>query len=80
MHTDKEPNAVTAERLGEQGGLLLRTYRAAFAGGSDSDATKSCRSNLIALLHTTHQVYEASISMDVTNALGSTDFYAESNK
>jgi hypothetical protein len=60
--------------------LLLRTYRAAFARDSDSDATKSRRSNLIALLHTIHQVYGASISMDVTNALGSTDFSAESNK
>jgi hypothetical protein len=69
MHTDKELNAATTERLGEQGGLLLRTYIAAFARDSDSDATKSWRSNLT-----------ASISMDVTNALGFTDLYAESNK
>ena len=60
--------------------MLLRTYRAAFARDSDSDATKSWRSNLIALLHTIHQVYGASIPMDVTNALGFTDLYAESNK
>ena len=72
MHTDKQSNAATIERLGEQSGLLLKTYRAALARDPDSQATKSSRSNLIALLHTIHQVYGAPVSLDVTNALGST--------
>ena len=80
MHTDKQFNAATIERLGEQSGLLLKTYRAAFARDPDSQATKSSRSNLIALLHTIHQVYGVSISVDVANTLGSIDLPAESDK
>lgn len=80
MHTDKQANAATIERLGEQGGWLLNRYKAEFAKDPDSQATKSSRSNLIALLHTIHQVYGASISLDVTKALGSTDLPAESGK
>jgi len=79
MHADKEFNAATIERLGEQSGLLLKTYRTAFARDPDSEATKSSRSNLIALLHTIRQVYGVSISEDVTNALGFLDILAESN-
>jgi len=80
MYTDKQVNAATIERLGEQSGWLLKRYRSEFAKDPDSQATQSSRSNLIALLHTIHQVYGASISEDVTNALGSTDLPAESNK
>jgi hypothetical protein len=80
MHMGKHSSAATILRLGEQSGLLLKTYRAEFARDPDSDATKSSRSNLIALLHTIHQVYGPSISMDVTNTLGSIDLPAESNK
>ena len=80
MHTDKQFDAATIERLGEQSELLLKTYRAAFAMDPDSQATRSSRSNLIALLHTIHQVYGGSISLGVTNALGSTDLPAELDK
>jgi hypothetical protein len=80
MHTDKQFNAATIERLEEQSGLLVKTYKAEFARDPDSEATKSSRSNLIALLHTIHQVYGASISLDVTNALGSADLPADSDK
>jgi hypothetical protein len=76
----KHSNAATVQRLGEQSGFLLKTYRAEFARDPDSEATKSSRSNLIALLHTIHQVYGASISMDVSNTLGSIDLPAESDK
>jgi hypothetical protein len=80
MHTDKQFNAATIERLGDQSGLLLKAYRAAFARDPNSQATKSSRSNLIALLHTIHQVYGASISLDVSKALGSTDVLAVVDK
>ena len=80
MHTDKEFKTATIERLGEQSGLLLKTYKAAFARDPDSQSTKSSRSNLIALLHTIRQVYGASISLDVANALGSTDLLAVVDK
>jgi hypothetical protein len=68
--TDKESNATTLERLGEQSGLLLRTYQAEFAKNPTSRATESSRSNLIALLHTINQIYGAAISLIVTDALG----------
>ena len=80
MHTDEQLNAATIERLGEQSGWLLKRYKAEFAKDPDSPATKSSRSNLIALLHTIRQVYGASISGDVTNALGSTDLPSDSGK
>ena len=80
MHTDKQFNAATIERLGEQSGWLLKRYKAEVAKDPDSQATKSSRSNLIALLHTIHQVYGASISRDVSNGLGSTDLHSESDK
>lgn len=80
MHTDKQLNAATIERLGEQSGWLLKRYKAEFAKDPGSQATKSSRSNLIALLHTIHQVYGASVSGDVTNALGSTDLPSDSGK
>jgi hypothetical protein len=80
MHTDKQLKAATIERLGEQSGWLLKRYRSELAKDPDSQATKSSRSNLIALLHTIHVVYGASISGDVTNALRSTDLPADSDK
>jgi hypothetical protein len=40
-----------------QGVLLLRTYDLELARDPDSHATASVRSNLIALLHTTTQIY-----------------------
>jgi len=76
----KHTNAATIHRLGEQSGLLLKTYQGEVARNPDSEATKSSRSNLIALVHTIHQVYGASISLDVTNTLGSIDLPAESDK
>jgi len=80
MPLGKHSNAATLQRLGEQSGFLLRTYQTEFARNPDSEATKSSRSNLIALLHTIHQVYGASISLDVTNTLGSINLPAESDE
>ena len=80
MRTVNQSIAATIDRLEEQSGLLLKTYRAEFARDPESHATKSSRSNLIALLHTIRQVYGVSISEDVANALGSTDLPAESDK
>ena len=80
MHRDRKFNKGTIERLGEQSGLLLKAYKAEFARDPDSQATKSSRSNLIALHHTIHQVYGASISSGVSYALGFLDLPAESDK
>lgn len=71
MHTDKKRDVATLDRLDEQSELLLRIYQAEFAKNPTSHATESSRSNLIALLHTIHQVYGATTSLAVTNALGS---------
>jgi len=80
MHTGKQFDVATFHRLAEQSGLLLKTYKAELARDPDSETTKSSRSNLIALLHTIHQVYGVSISLDVTNTLGSIDLPAESDR
>jgi len=70
MDADKDSNITTLEHLGEQSGLLLRTYQAEFAKNPTSHATESSRSNLIALLHTINQIYGAAIYLSVTDGLG----------
>lgn len=70
MHTEAQLNSDTIERLEEQSGLLLRTYQAELAKDPTSHATKSARSNLIALRHTIRQTYGESAALDVTAALG----------
>jgi hypothetical protein len=80
VYMEKDSNPATINRLGEQSGLLLKTYQAELTKNPHSEATKSSRSNLIALLHTIHQVYGASISLDITNTLGSIDLPPESDR
>ena len=55
----------TIERLRKQEELLERIYRANYEADPHSQATKTSRSNLIALQHTTRQLYGDGVSQDV---------------
>jgi hypothetical protein len=57
----------TIERLGQQGGFLLATYRAELAKDPASRATESSRSNVIALWHTIKQIYGKTVARDMAN-------------
>jgi hypothetical protein len=70
MQTEAPLSSATSERLKKEHGLLLRTYRAAFAKDPTSSATESARSNLIALRHTIRQIYGERAAVDVTDVLG----------
>jgi hypothetical protein len=50
-------DADTSERLDEQSELLLRIYQAELAKDPSSRATKSSRSNMMALGHSVDQIY-----------------------
>ena len=74
MHTEAHLTAETSERLEEQGGLLLRIYQSEFAKDPTSAATKSSRSNMIALRHSINQIYGQAAGLEVAkagNSLGS---------
>lgn len=51
------PDSRTVKRLGRQIDLLLISYHAELAKDPDSYATKSSRSNVIALWHTIRLIY-----------------------
>jgi len=70
MHIEAPFDSATSERLKKENGLMLRIYSAAFAKDPTSLATKSARSNVIALRHTVRQVYGERTAGDVTDALG----------
>ena len=55
----------TIERLGKQGGFLLTTYHGERAKDPASRATESSRSNVIALWHTTKQIYGKAVARDL---------------
>ena len=57
--------AETIERWTKQSELLLRTYRLELAKDPCSRATKSSRSNMIALRHSIDQIYGEAASLDV---------------
>jgi hypothetical protein len=65
MHFSDELDSETLERLGKQGGFLLRTYQAELAKAPTSHATESSRSNLMAVQHTIQQMYGEGIARDV---------------
>jgi hypothetical protein len=69
MQSEAQLNPETVERLEEQSRLLLRTYELEMAKDPASRATKSARSNLIALRHTINQIYGESAALDVTEGL-----------
>jgi hypothetical protein len=64
----EDVNAETIQRLANQRGMLLRTHRTELAKDPTSDATKSSRSNLIAVQHTIEEVYGATTARDSANA------------
>ena len=70
MYSEAHLDAETSERLEEQIRLLLRIYRAEFTKDPASPATKSSRSNMIALRHSINQIYGAAAGLDVANGIG----------
>lgn len=55
----------TIEHIRKQEKLLERIYRANYAADPHSQATKTSRSNLIAIQHTDKQMYGDAVSQDV---------------
>jgi len=62
----EEVDSRTIERHKEYE-FLLRMYPAEFAKNPSSRATKSSRSNLMALRHTMKQMYGEAVASDVAN-------------
>lgn len=79
MQSEAQLNPQTMERLEEQSGLLLRIYKAEFAKDPTSRATRSARSNVIALKHSISQIYGESVAVDVASALGFASACSDSN-
>lgn len=69
MQIEAHIKAETVKRLEEQSKLLVRTYQAELAKDPTSRATKSSRSNLIALSHTIKQIYGEATSLAIANPL-----------
>ena len=67
MHCLEDLDSETIERLGQQGGFLLSTYRTELANNPASRATESSRSNMIAFWHTIKQIYGNAVARDVAN-------------
>jgi hypothetical protein len=67
MQIEAHIKAETIKRLEEQSKLLVRTYQAELAKDPTSRATKSSRSNLIALSHTIKQIYGEATALAVAN-------------
>jgi hypothetical protein len=70
MQTEAHFDAETIERLEEQSGFLLKRYEAEFAKDPASPATKSSRSNMIAVRHSINQIYGQAAALEVANSLG----------
>jgi hypothetical protein len=73
MQTEVPINIGTIERLEKQSRLLLRTYQAEVARDPSSPATKSSRSNMIAMRHSINQIYGAAATLEVSSDLVSAD-------
>ena len=70
MHHLEELDSMAIERLGQQGKFLLRIHQANLAKDPTSHATKSSRSNLMAVQHTVGEMYGEAVARDVTNLGG----------
>jgi hypothetical protein len=66
----QEVESGTVERLKKQAEFLVRTYQREFAQDPDSGATKSSRSNVIALRHTLKQMYGEAVARHDQSSLG----------
>jgi hypothetical protein len=58
------------ERLGQQSKFLRRMHQAELAEDPLSHATKSSRSNLMAVQHTIKEMYGEAVARNVTNLGG----------
>jgi hypothetical protein len=67
MQLIAEPNSGSILRLGKQHTLLLRIHRANLINNPTSHATKSSRSNLMAVQHTVREIYGEAVARDVAN-------------
>jgi len=71
MQLVEELDSGSIERLGKQGGYLLRVHRAELAKDPISHATESSRSNLMAVQHTVKQMYGEAVARDVAKLVAS---------
>jgi hypothetical protein len=67
MHHLEELDSITIDRLEKQGRFLLRIHRTDLAKDPTSHATKSSRSNLMAVQHTVEEMYGEAVARDVTD-------------
>jgi hypothetical protein len=65
MQLLEELDSITINRLGKQGRFLLRIHQADLAEDPASHATKSSRSNLMAVQHTVREMYGEGVAQDV---------------
>jgi len=65
MQLLEELDSITINRLGKQGRFLLRIHQADLAEDPASHATKSSRSNLMAVQHTVREMYGKGVAQDV---------------
>jgi hypothetical protein len=67
MQSLEEVESGIIERVKKQHEFLLRIFQAECAKDPDSRATKSSRSNVIALQHTLKQMYGEVVASDTAN-------------
>jgi hypothetical protein len=67
MHLLEKPDSIAIARLGKQHRLLLRIHQANLAKDPTSRATKSSRSNLMAVQHTVKEMYGEANARNVAN-------------
>ena len=67
MKLIEELDSGSVTRLGQQGRFLLRIHQANLAKDPLSHATKSSRSNLMAVQHTVGEMYGEDVARDVAD-------------
>ena len=67
MKVVEELDSISIGRLGKQGRFLLRIHQADLAEDPASRATKSSRSNLMAVQHTVGEMYGEAVARDVAD-------------
>jgi hypothetical protein len=67
MKLIEELDSGSITRLGQQGKFLLRIHQADLAKDPTSHATKSSRSNLMAVQHTVGEIYGEAVARDVAD-------------
>jgi hypothetical protein len=67
MHLVEDIDSMSINRLGKQSRFLLRIHQADLAKNPTSHATKSSRSNLMAVQHTVKEMYGEAVARNVAN-------------